>query len=40
MLVFKETITKSKGFMKLSSDLRPLLVVGGVHEILLAPDDG
>ncbi len=32
------TLMKLKGFMKLNSDLRPLLVRGGIHEILLDVD--
>ena len=32
------TLMKLKGFMKLNGDLRPLLVRGGIHEILLDVD--
>ena len=32
------TLLKLKGFIKLNGDLRPLLVRGGIHEILLDVD--
>lgn len=32
------TLMKLKGFMKLNKDLRPMLVRGGIHEILLDVD--